>query len=231
MRTLARPRSVRFMVARRTIFGSTSLPKKVAVCRLATLRWRELVAQAAPHALAVDLRLWMRVGRGIGEADVVVGRDQEAGGAGGRVVDGLADLRIDHRDDRADDVPRRAELAQLAGLLDLAQHVLEQVALGVGVGLVQPQLVRPGSTTCVSTVGSSMTRRAPCHEVHRRASPMLGEERKHLVAHEARRGCSPDMPLAQDDQRIRSRGIVVCALRSARSAGCAASIRRRTGSS
>ena len=44
-------------------------------------------------------------------------------------------------DDGADDVPRRAELPQLAGLLDLAQHMLEQVTLGVGVGLVQVQLV------------------------------------------------------------------------------------------
>ena len=41
------------------------------------------------------------------------------------------------RDDGADDVARRAELAQLARLLDLAQHVLEQIALGVGVGLVE----------------------------------------------------------------------------------------------
>jgi hypothetical protein len=54
MRTLGRPRSVRFMVARRTIFGSTSLPKKV-------LFWSrelcagQLVAQAARVVLAVEL--------------------------------------------------------------------------------------------------------------------------------------------------------------------------------
>ena len=70
---------------------------------------------------------------------MVVGGDQEARGAGGRVVDGLADLRVDDLDDGADDVARRAELAELARLLDLLQHMLEQVALGVGVGPVEAQ--------------------------------------------------------------------------------------------
>jgi hypothetical protein len=41
-------------------------------------------------------------------------------------------------------VPRRAELAQFASLLDLPQHVLEQVALGVGVGLVEAQAIDDG---------------------------------------------------------------------------------------
>jgi hypothetical protein len=65
---------------------------------------------------------------------MVVGGDQEARRAGRRVVDGFADLGVDDFDDGADDVARRAELAQFAGLLDLPQHMLEQVALGVGVG-------------------------------------------------------------------------------------------------
>ena len=88
--------------------------------------------------------LWIAARRRIGEADVVVGRDQEAGRPGGRVVDGLADLGIDDLDDGADDVARRAELAQLARLLDLLEDVLEEIALGVGVGAIEPQTVHQG---------------------------------------------------------------------------------------
>ena len=72
---------------------------------------------------------------------MVVGADQEAGGAGGRVVDGLAEARIDELHHGPDDVARRAELAKLARLPDLAQHVLEEIALGVGIDLLQMQVV------------------------------------------------------------------------------------------
>ena len=75
----------------------------------------------------------------------LIGGDQEAGGAGGRVVDRLADLGVDHLDNGPDDVPRRAELAQFAGLFDLPQHMLEQIALGVGVRLIEAQRDRPAS--------------------------------------------------------------------------------------
>jgi hypothetical protein len=75
-------------------------------------------------------------------------------------------LRVDHLDDGADDVARRAELAQFAGLLDLPQHVLEQIALGVGVGLVQAQAVDQ-VTTWVSTVGSSIAQPRAVHEIVR----------------------------------------------------------------
>jgi hypothetical protein len=85
---------------------------------------------------------------------VVVGGHQEAGRAGSRVVDGFADLGVDHLDDGADDVARRAELAQFAGLLDLPQHVLEQVALGVGIGLSRR---RP--STLVTTWSARWARR------------------------------------------------------------------------
>ena len=39
-----------------------------------------------------------------------VSGDQESGGAGGRVINRLADLRIDQIDDGADDMARGAEL-------------------------------------------------------------------------------------------------------------------------
>ena len=51
---------------------------------------------------------------------MVVGADQESGGAGGRVVDGLAEAGIDELHHGADDVAGRAELAELARLPDLA---------------------------------------------------------------------------------------------------------------
>ena len=69
---------------------------------------------------------------------------QKPGSAGGRVIDGLANFRVHQIDDGANDVARRAELAEFAGLFDLAQHVLEQVALGVRVRLFQTQLVHEG---------------------------------------------------------------------------------------
>ena len=99
------------------------------------------VAEAAPNGLAVRLDLLDAGVRRVREPDVVVRADQEPRSAGGRVVDCLAEPGIDKLDEGADDVAGRAELSQLARLPDLPQHVLEQVALGVGVHLFEVQVV------------------------------------------------------------------------------------------
>lgn len=54
---------------------------------------------------------------------MVVGGYQKACRACGGVVDCLAHLGVDQFDDGADDMARGAELAQLARLFDLAQHM------------------------------------------------------------------------------------------------------------
>src|SRR5688500_13829594 len=72
---------------------------------------------------------------------MVVGRYQEASGAGGGVVDGFANLRIHHFDNGADDVSRCAELAQFTSLLNLAEDMFEQVSLSIGIRLVQAERV------------------------------------------------------------------------------------------
>ncbi len=46
--------------------------------------------------------------------DVLVGRDQESGGAAGGVEHGLVLLRVHHLDDEINDVARSAELAGIA---------------------------------------------------------------------------------------------------------------------
>lgn len=70
---------------------------------------------------------------------MVEGGDQESGRSGSGVIDRLADLRVHYRHDGPDNVPRRAELTKFTRLLDLLQDVFEQVALGVGVGFIEPQ--------------------------------------------------------------------------------------------
>ncbi len=114
------------------------------------------------------------------------------------VVDRVADLRVDHLDDGADHVARRAELAQLAGLLDLAQHMLEEVALGVGIGLVQAQAVHQADDLAEHG-GLVDGQPGAVHEVVGCAGAQLGGEGKHLVAHEAHQGFAaeglgPDRP-------------------------------------
>ena len=102
------------------------------------------VAETAPNGLAVRLDFLDAGGRRVRKADVVVRADQEPRRAGGGVVDGLAEAGIDQLHQGTDDVARRAELAQLAGLADLAQHMLEQIALGVGVHPVEMEVVHAG---------------------------------------------------------------------------------------
>ena len=64
------------------------------------------------------------------------GRDEEAGGAAGRIADDVVRGGGGHVHHEPDDVARRAELPVLPGGRDLAEHVLVEVALGVSVGHV-----------------------------------------------------------------------------------------------
>ena len=67
---------------------------------------------------------------------VLGGGDEKTGGAAGRVADHVPGGGRGHLDHEFDDVARGAELAVLAGAGDLAEHVLVEIALGVGVGHV-----------------------------------------------------------------------------------------------
>lgn len=140
-------------MARCTIFGSTSF--------------------------AVDLHL-LDLG-GVGQPDVVERRHQEAGGTGRWVIHRVADPRVQHGDDGADDVARRSELAKLAGLLDLLQDVLEQIALGVGIGVIEAQMVdQRYHLRQHGWLVDHQTR--AIHEVDRGAFGDFAVEWKHLVA-------------------------------------------------
>ena len=75
----------------------------------------------------------MAVGVGVGAEDVLVGGDEEAGGAAGGVEDGLVLLRVDDRDDEVDDVARGAELAGIALRAEDGEQVLEGVAEALAV--------------------------------------------------------------------------------------------------
>ena len=87
---------------------------------------------AAGQAVGLALLVVGEVARvGVGFQEVLPGVDEEAAGAGGRVADALAWARVDHLDHHADDVARRAELAVLAGGVELAEQVLVEVALHV----------------------------------------------------------------------------------------------------
>jgi hypothetical protein len=67
------------------------------------LRWREAVADAAFHGLAVGRHdLANELGAGVGQQDVFEGGDGETGDAAGRVAHRLADLRVHHLNDDAD---------------------------------------------------------------------------------------------------------------------------------
>ena len=66
-------------------------------------------------------------------AQVFDGAGEEAAGAAGRVEDLLAELRVDPIDDELRDRPRRVVLAGVAGVLQVAQDLLVEVAKEVTV--------------------------------------------------------------------------------------------------
>ena len=78
---------------------------------------------------------------------------------------------------------RGPKLAEFAGLFDLAQHMLEQIALGVRVGLFEAQLVYQGHD--LGQHGRLVDGQPGLrHETHAEGVADGGEEREHLVAHE-----------------------------------------------
>ena len=64
--------------------------------------------------------------------DVVDDVDEETGGAAGRVVHGVAQVRIGHLDHEGADLSRGAELAVESRLSEMGEQVFEDVALDVG---------------------------------------------------------------------------------------------------
>ncbi len=109
---------------------SLSKPVRALVCAELPLFLGEL---AAGEAVRVALFVVGEVARvGVGFEEVLPGVDEEAAGAGGRIADALAWVAgrtmLDHH---ADDVARRAELAVLAGGVELAEQVFVEVALHV----------------------------------------------------------------------------------------------------
>ena len=68
------------------------------------------------------------VGVGVGGEDVLVGGDEEAAGAAGRVEHGVVLVRVHNRHDKVDDVARGAELAGVALRIHDREQILEGVA-------------------------------------------------------------------------------------------------------
>ena len=94
----------------------------------------QLVADADLAHRAVGRHLFVdEFGAGVGQQHVLVGGDQKAAGAAGRVADGAADLGIDHLGQHPDQVARGAELGRLLLSAQLAGQVFEEVALDIGI--------------------------------------------------------------------------------------------------
>ena len=88
-------------------------------------------------ALFVRRQGAVALGVGVGPEDVLVGGDEEAGGAAGGVEDGLVLLRVDDRDDEINDVARGAELAGIALRAEHGEQILEGVAEALAVVVVE----------------------------------------------------------------------------------------------
>ena len=126
------------------LFAGVVLRQRVAVADVGILHavQQHVHAADAEHRVveveAVE-KLMVEVAREFGVAkylrmalaQIFAGGDEKTGRAACRIADDVRRLRRDHLDHQPDDVPRRAELAVLAGSGDLAEHVLVQVALGV----------------------------------------------------------------------------------------------------
>jgi len=84
-------------------------------------------------ALFVRRQGAVALGIGVGLEDVLVGRDQESGGAASRVEHGLGLLRGDDFDHEINDVARGAELPGLALGAEHGEQILEGVAQALGV--------------------------------------------------------------------------------------------------
>ena len=69
----------------------------------------------------------------IGAADMLVGRNQEPGGAAGRVENGFVFFRVDDGDHEVDDMTRRAELSGVALRTENREQILEGVSQSLAV--------------------------------------------------------------------------------------------------
>ena len=98
--------------------------------------------------------------------------------------------------------------------------MLEQIALGVGIGVFQPQFVDQGDD-----LGQHrrLVDREPRlrHEAHAVGVADLDGRTGKTSSRTQVTSCSPDIALAQDDQRMRSRGTV-----SIRRAGAFSGLRK-----
>ena len=88
-------------------------------------------------ALFVRRQRAVALGVGVGLEDVLVGGDQEPGGAAGRVEHGLGLLRVDDLDHEIDDVARGAELAGIALGAEHGEQILEGIAEALAVVVVE----------------------------------------------------------------------------------------------
>lgn len=111
-----------------------------------------------------------------------------------RVVAGLPNLGVEHGHHRADDVARRAELAQLASGLDAFEQVFKQVAFGVGIVLVQAQVIHLADDLGQHHRLVNHQPRA-VHKVDGVAACHFGVERKHFVPQKARQVLRPSVPV------------------------------------
>ena len=141
-------------------------------------------------ALVVGRQRAVALGVGVGPEDVLVGRDQEAGGAAGGVEHGLVLLRVDDLDDEVDDVARRAELAGVALRAEDGEQILEGVAepLAVVVGELVDDL-EEGLERLRVAIGQIGVLEDVAEEqrdagVLRHLGDALGVEVQHLVAAE-----------------------------------------------
>ncbi len=102
---------------------------------------------------------------------------------------------------------RGAELAEFAGRLDLLQHMLEQVALGIGVAFVEAQTIDLADDLGQHHRFVDDQSRA-VHEVDRAACGDFGIEGKHLVAQEAHQILAGQRPAPIATSGSGSRGMV-----------------------
>ena len=79
-------------------------------------------------ALVVGCERAVAIGVGVGAEDVLVGGDQEAGGAAGGIEDGFGLLGVDDLDHEIDDVARGAELPGIALGAEHGEQILEGIA-------------------------------------------------------------------------------------------------------
>ena len=127
----------------------------------------------------------------MGSENVLVRRDEEPGGAAGRVEDAFVFLRVDDRNDEVDDMARGAELPGVALRAEHGEQVLEGVAqpFGVVVGELVDDLEEgaQGLRVAVRQIGvlEDVAEQRRDARILRHPRDRLGVEIEHLVAAQA----------------------------------------------